>query len=111
MHFFKNTVIFQLQRKEEAHLTLLNEEWKKQRESLETKLAISIEQCKVLADNLNKTTENLKIKKIQSLEREAQLIQANEELKWHYDSKLHHLQNSLQKMQQEFTTKVCKKIF
>lgn len=86
---------------------LLNEEWKRQREYLESELTSSIQQCKILADSLNKTTENLKMRKIKSLEKEAQLIQANEELRWKYDTKLHQLQNSLQKMQEEFKTKVC----
>lgn len=57
-------------------------------------------------NNLNKTTENLRIRKIQSLEKETKLIQANQELQWKYDRKIHQLQDALQKMQDEFTVKV-----
>lgn len=88
-------------------MTLLSEEWQRRKECLESKLACSVEQCKILAINLNKTTENLRARKIQSFEKETKLIQENEELQWKYDRKLHQLQEALQKMQEEFSTKVC----
>lgn len=66
-----------------------------------------MEQCKMLANKLNMTIENLRLRKIQSLEKETKLIQTNDELQWKYDRKLHQLQDALQKMQGEFSTKVC----
>lgn len=70
---------------------------------MEFKLECNIDQCKTLADNLTKTTENFKLKKIQSLEKEAKFSQENEELRWKYDCKL----RQLQKMEEEYSTKVC----
>ncbi|XP_008207344.1 centrosomal protein of 120 kDa [Nasonia vitripennis] len=96
----------ELRKKEEMHLRLLNEEWQRRRACLESQLATNVEQCKVLASNLSKATEDLRTRKIQSLEKETKLIQANEELQWKYDRKLHQLQNALQKMQEEFSSKL-----
>lgn len=87
-------------------MRLLNEEWQRRRACLESKLVTSVEQCKVLASNLSTATEDLRTRKIQSLEKETKLIQANEELQWKYDQKLYQLQDALQKMQEEFSTKV-----
>ena len=97
-----------MRKKEQTHLTLLNEEWQRRRQCLESKLACSVQQCKILANDLNKTTENLRARKIQSLEKETKLIQENEELQWKYDRKIHQLQEALQKMQEEFSIKVSK---
>ncbi|XP_014230772.1 centrosomal protein of 120 kDa-like isoform X1 [Trichogramma pretiosum] len=101
---FKN----ELRKKEEAHFTLLNEEWRRRKEYLESKLTNSMQQCKILANDLTKTTEDLRARKIESLEKESKLIQANDELQWKYDRKLQQLQEALQKMQEEFTSKLMK---
>ncbi|XP_014217743.2 centrosomal protein of 120 kDa [Copidosoma floridanum] len=96
----------ELRKKEEAHLTLLNEEWQRRRQCLESKVALNIQQCKVLADNLSKTIEDLRKRKIQSFERETKLIQTNEELQWKHERKLRQLQDALDKMQAEFDIKL-----
>lgn len=100
--------IKQLKRKEERRLSMLSEEWQRQKESLESKLSCSVEQCKVLADSLNNATENLRMRRLKSLENETRLIKANEDLQWRYETKLQELKDSLHTAQNELTSKVCK---
>lgn len=89
-------------------MNLLSQEWQKHRENLETKLACSVEQCKMLANSLNNATEDLRTRRLKSLEKETRLIKANEDLQWRYDTKLHELKESFQMVQEELMTKVYK---
>ncbi|KMQ91887.1 centrosomal protein [Lasius niger] len=98
----------ELKRKEERHLDMLSEEWRKQRENLESKLACSVEQCKILANSLNNATEDLRIRRLKSLENETRLIKANEDLQWRYETKLQELKDSLDVMQNDLTSKITK---
>lgn len=90
---------------------MLSEEWRKQRENLESKLACSVEQCKILANSLNNATEDLRMRRLKSLENETRLIKANEDLQWRYETKLQELKDSLDMMQNDLTSKVCKVYF
>lgn len=99
---------YKLKRKEERHLNILNEEWQKQKENLESKLAYSVEQCKMLANSLNNATEDLRTRRLKSLETETRLIKANEDLQWRYETKLQELNDSLYEMQNESKSKVHK---
>ncbi|XP_060817244.1 centrosomal protein of 120 kDa isoform X3 [Bombus pascuorum] len=96
----------ELKRKEDRHLNLLSQEWQKHRENLETKLACSVEQCKMLANSLNNATEDLRTRRLKSLEKETRLIKANEDLQWRYDTKLHELKESFQIVQEELMAKI-----
>ncbi|XP_031839725.1 rha isoform X2 [Nomia melanderi] len=96
----------ELKRKEDRHLNLLSEEWQKHRESLEAKLACSVEQCKMLANSLNNATEDLRTRRLKSLEKETRLIKANEELHWTYETKLRELRESYHTMQEEHMSKI-----
>lgn len=96
----------QLQNKEEQYLNLLGEEWRKKKEALEAKLASNTEQCKMLANCLNNATEDLRIRRLKSHEKETRLIKANEEMKNQYEMKLQQLRSATEKMQDEFATKV-----
>lgn len=78
-----------------------------QRENLESKLAYSVEQCKTLANSLNNATEDLRKRRLKSLENETRLIKANEDLQWRYETKLQELKDILQTTQSDLTTKVC----
>ncbi|XP_015109870.1 centrosomal protein of 120 kDa isoform X1 [Diachasma alloeum] len=98
----------ELQRKEERHLNLLSDEWQRRRESLESQLACSVEQCKILASNLNKATDDLRTRRIQSMEKEAQLMKANEELKWTCDRKLRDLNDASERMREDYTSKLSR---
>ncbi|KAL6436896.1 hypothetical protein ACFW04_004925 [Cataglyphis niger] len=98
----------ELKRKEERHLNILSDEWRKQKENLESKLACSVEQCKILANSLNNATEDLKTRRLKSLENETRLIKANEDLQWRYETKLQELKDSLDVMQNDFTLKIIK---
>ncbi|XP_043280435.1 centrosomal protein of 120 kDa-like [Venturia canescens] len=98
--------LVELKRKEERHLDRLSEEWQKRRENLEAKLACSVEQCKMLANSLNMATEDLRTRRLKSLEKEARLIKANEDLQWRYEKKLQELQDAFQRMQEELLAKV-----
>ncbi|XP_015190742.1 PREDICTED: centrosomal protein of 120 kDa isoform X2 [Polistes dominula] len=95
-----------LKKKEDRHLNLLSEEWQRQKENLELKLACSVEQCKMLANNLNKATDDLRTRRLQSLEKEARLIKANEDLQWRYESKVQELTESLRVIKKESTSKI-----
>lgn len=96
----------ELKRKEERHLNRLSEEWQKRRESLEAKFNESVEQCKVLANKLNSATDDLRARKLLSLEKETRLIKANEELKLSYDKKFEELKDNSQKVQQDLASKL-----
>ncbi|XP_067209516.1 centrosomal protein of 120 kDa isoform X2 [Linepithema humile] len=98
----------ELKKKEERHLNMLNEEWRKQKENLESKLACSVEQCKMLANSLNNATEDLRIRRLKSLENETRLIKANEDLQWRYETKLQELKDSMLAMQNDLASKITK---
>lgn len=100
----------QLKRKEERHLNMLSEEWRRQKENLESKLACSVEQCKILANSLNNATEDLRTRRLKSLENESRLIKANEDIQWRYEVKLQDLKDSLHTTQNDLTLKVRKYI-
>lgn len=85
---------------------MLNEEWRKQKENLESKLACSVEQCKMLANSLNNATEDLRTRRLKSLENETRLIKANEDLQWRYETKLQELKDSMLGKQNDLTLKV-----
>ncbi|XP_014607872.1 PREDICTED: centrosomal protein of 120 kDa [Polistes canadensis] len=95
-----------LKKKEDRHLNLLSEEWQRQKENLELKLACSVEQCKMLANNLNKATDDLRTRRLQSLEKEARLIKANEDLQWRYETKVQELTESLRVTKEESALKI-----
>ncbi|XP_071643108.1 centrosomal protein of 120 kDa isoform X1 [Temnothorax longispinosus] len=98
----------ELKRKEERYLNMLSEEWRIQRENLESKLAYSVEQCKTLANSLNNATEDLRKRRLKSLENETRLIKTNEDLQWRYETKLQELKDILQATQSDLTTKIVK---
>ncbi|XP_011693780.1 PREDICTED: centrosomal protein of 120 kDa-like isoform X3 [Wasmannia auropunctata] len=98
----------ELKRKEERHLNMLSEEWRMQKENLESKLAYSVEQCKTLANSLNNATDDLRKRRLKSLENETRLIKANEELQWRYETKLQELKDLLHATQSDLTSKVTK---
>lgn len=90
---------------------MLSEEWQIQRENLESKLAYSVEQCKTLANSLNNATEDLRKRRLKSLENETRLIKANEDLQWRYETKLQELKDILHTTQSDFTTKVYEYVY
>ncbi|XP_018343414.1 PREDICTED: centrosomal protein of 120 kDa-like isoform X2 [Trachymyrmex septentrionalis] len=98
----------ELKRKEERYLNMLSEEWRMQKENLESKLAYSVEQCKTLANSLNNATEDLRKRRLKSLENETRLIKANEDLQWRYETKLQELKNLLHATQSDLTSKIAK---
>ncbi|XP_014474648.1 PREDICTED: centrosomal protein of 120 kDa-like isoform X3 [Dinoponera quadriceps] len=98
----------ELKKKEERHLNMLSEEWRRQKESLESKLACSVEQCKILANSLNNATEDLRTRRLKSLENETRLIKANENIQWRYEVKLQELRDSSHSMQSDLMSKVSK---
>ncbi|KAG5321241.1 CE120 protein, partial [Pseudoatta argentina] len=98
----------ELKRKEERHLNMLSEEWRMQKENLESKLAYSVEQCKTLANSLNNATEDLRKRRLKSLENETRLIKANEDLQWRYETKLQELKDLLNTTQSDLTSKIAK---
>lgn len=85
---------------------MLSEEWRMQKENLESKLAYSVEQCKTLANSLNNATEDLRKRRLKSLENETRLIKANEDLQWRYETKLQELKDLFHSTQSDLTSKV-----
>lgn len=65
----------------------------------------------MLAASLNSATEDLKMRRLKSLENETKLIKVNEELQWRYEIKVQELKDSLHVMQADFTSKVCEIYF
>lgn len=59
-----------MKRKEEYHLELLANEWTKKRVELEYKLNKGIEQCRNLAADLSRATEDFRLKGFRNTERE-----------------------------------------
>ncbi|XP_033215252.1 centrosomal protein of 120 kDa [Belonocnema kinseyi] len=96
----------ELRKKEERHLNLLSTEWQMRRDNLEAKFTSSVEQCKVLANNLNHATEDLRTRRLQSLEKEARLMKEKEELQCKYNHMMQELKESSYKMQEELAVKV-----
>ncbi|XP_076394230.1 rha isoform X2 [Megachile rotundata] len=96
----------ELKRKEDRHLNLLSQEWQKHKENLEAKLACSVNQCKMLANSLSNATEDLKTRRLKSLEKETKLVKANEDLQCRYESTIKKLKESFHSMQEELTTKI-----
>lgn len=88
----------------------MSQEWQKQKENLEAKLACSVKQCKMLANSLNNATEDLRMRRLKSLEKETRLIKTNEDLQWRYETKIRQLNESNFAMLKELTLKVHKKI-
>lgn len=60
----------------------------------------------MLTDNLNSATNDLRTRRLQSMEKEAKLIKINEEMKWSYDRKFQELTETSDKLQNEFSQKV-----
>lgn len=62
----------------------------------------------MLANSLNNATEDLRVRRLKSLEKEARLIKANEDLQWRYDHKLQELREASQRLQEDLNHKVAK---
>lgn len=96
----------QLRKKEERHLNLLSTEWQIRKDNLEAKFTSSVEQCKLLANTLNYATEDLRTKKLESLEKEVMLNKEREDLHCKYNYKLHEIKEISFKAQEEISVKV-----
>ncbi|CAB3244056.1 unnamed protein product [Arctia plantaginis] len=91
----------QLKRKEEYHLELLANEWTKKRVELEYKLNKGIEQCRNLAADLSRATEDFRLKGFRNTEREKKLLDAKKGLEAHYTAKYQELREASQKMEDD----------
>lgn len=65
----------------------------------------------MLANSLNNATEDLRTRRLKSLEKESRLIKANEDLQWRYEMKLRELKESSQLVQEELMAKVDKNLY
>ncbi|CAH1637411.1 unnamed protein product [Spodoptera littoralis] len=91
----------QLQRKEEYHLELLAKEWAKKQVDLECKLSKGIEQCRNLAADLSRATEDFRLRGYRNCEREKKLLEAKKALESHYTAKYQELRQASQKMEDD----------
>ncbi|KAJ0175229.1 hypothetical protein K1T71_009370 [Dendrolimus kikuchii] len=91
----------QLKRKEEYHLELLAKEWAKKRVELECKLSKGIEQCRNLAADLSRATEDFRLRGYRNTERERKLLEAKKALETHYTAKFQELREASQKMEDD----------
>ncbi|XP_043465045.1 centrosomal protein of 120 kDa-like isoform X2 [Leptopilina heterotoma] len=96
----------ELRKKEERHLNLLSTEWQIRRDNLEAKFTSSVEQCKLLANTLNYASEDLKTKKLESIEKEAILNREKEELQCKYNYKFQEIKEAFFKTQEDLSLKV-----
>ena len=76
------------------------------KDNLEAKFACSVEQCKMLANSLNHATEDLRTRRLQSLEKEARLIKDKEDMQCKYNHMMQELKETSYKMQEELSVKV-----
>ncbi|XP_047532384.1 centrosomal protein of 120 kDa-like [Vanessa atalanta] len=91
----------QLKRKEDYHLDLLANEWSKRRSELEYKLSKGIEQCRNLASDLSRATEDFRLRGYRNTERERKLLDAKKALEAHYTAKYQELREASQKMEDD----------
>ncbi|CAH2087114.1 unnamed protein product [Euphydryas editha] len=91
----------QLKRKEEYHLELLANEWSKRKNELEYKLSKGIEQCRNLAEDLSRATEDFRLRGYRNTERERKLLEAKKALESHYTAKYQELREASQKMEDD----------
>ncbi|XP_072938365.1 uncharacterized protein [Epargyreus clarus] len=91
----------QLKRKEEYHLDLLAKEWAKKRVELECKLTKGIEQCRNLAGDLSRATEDFRLRGYRNTEREKKLLEAKKALEAHYTAKYQELRTASQHMEDD----------
>ncbi|XP_061719670.1 centrosomal protein of 120 kDa-like [Cydia pomonella] len=91
----------QLQRKEEYHLELLSREWSKKRTELESKLGRGVEQCRRLAADLARATDDFRLRGYRNTEREKKLLDAKNALETHYTAKYQELREASQKMEDD----------
>ncbi|CAH2982236.1 unnamed protein product [Chilo suppressalis] len=91
----------QLKRKEEYHLELLAKEWEKQRIELESKLRRGVEQCRTLASDLARATEDFRLRGYRNTHREHKLLEAKKALEAHYTAKYQELREASQKMEDD----------
>lgn len=64
---------FQLKKKEEDHLSALKEEWMKQHMEIEKNFNHNVEECQRLAQSLNDTTDELRLRTCKSAQREREV--------------------------------------
>ncbi|CAG9117023.1 unnamed protein product [Plutella xylostella] len=91
----------QLQRKEQYHLDLLAKEWSKKRAELESKLRTGIEQCRHLAADMSRATEDFRLRGYRNTEREKKLLEAKKALEQHYTAKFVELREASQRMEED----------
>ncbi|CAG4935003.1 unnamed protein product [Colias eurytheme] len=91
----------QLKRKENYHLDLLSTEWMKRRTELESKLTRGIEQCRQLASDLSRATEDFALRGHRNTQRERKLLEAKKALEEHYTAKYKELREASQKMEDD----------
>ncbi|KAL0870439.1 hypothetical protein ABMA27_005436 [Loxostege sticticalis] len=91
----------QLKRKEEYHLELLAKEWAKKRVEVECKLNRGIEQCRALAADLSRATDDFRLRGYRNTEREKKLLEAKKGLEAHYTAKYQELREASQKMEDD----------
>ncbi|CAK1542286.1 unnamed protein product [Leptosia nina] len=91
----------QLKRKEDYHLEVLAKEWAKRRVELETKLSRGIDQCRHLAADLSRATEDFSLRGHRNTQREKKLLEAKKALEAHYTAKYQELREASQKMEDD----------
>jgi hypothetical protein len=67
--------MFQLKKREQAHLSVLTEEWKNKCVEMETQANRSMEQCHRLAQSLSDTIDELRQKICKNAEREQEVCE------------------------------------
>nr|CAD7256563.1 unnamed protein product [Timema shepardi] len=98
----------QLQRKEEEHLTVLMEEWRKKRNEIESRMNRDAELCHQLVENLNKATEDLRVKMAKNDERELELRHTRDEMEIKFTRKLQDLKDASRRMEDDIKHKEVK---
>lgn len=104
----KQQIMFksELSRKEEQRLQLLSNEWNSRRADLEAKLSKGVEKCRILALNLERATDEQKIKTAKCLDAETKFKRLKEDIEHSFGVKSHDMKDLTRKLDQEYNSKI-----
>ncbi|XP_021933732.1 centrosomal protein of 120 kDa-like isoform X3 [Zootermopsis nevadensis] len=98
----------ELKKKEEAHIAALNEEWKRRHMEIEKNFNHKVEECQRLAQSLNDTTDELRLKTCKCAQREQELNRYKEIIERKYKLKVLEMKDAIKRIEGDFSLKCVK---
>ncbi|PSN46071.1 hypothetical protein C0J52_02285 [Blattella germanica] len=96
----------ELKKKEAAHLAALTEDWRQRRIELERNLNRNVEQCRMLAQSLNETTDELRLKTCKNAERERDLSKFQDVIERKHKLKMMEVKEAARRMEDDLNLKI-----